>query len=80
MNVNTSVAVSHTLGEGPWRSSCQATPLITFCVVLKKTVVGNQIHAVRKTNKHTTCWSKFTDEESTLMYTKEWFKFNWGYL
>ena len=35
-SVNTSVTVSHRIGEGPWRSSSQPTPFITFCVVLKK--------------------------------------------
>jgi len=29
-----SVTVSHTIGEGPWRSSSQPTPFITFCTVL----------------------------------------------
>jgi len=45
-----------------------------------KTAVGNEISTARKTNKHRTRWSKFADEESMLIYTKEWIKFNWGTL
>jgi len=35
MNANASVTVSHRSGEGPWLSSSQPTPLVTFCKVLK---------------------------------------------
>jgi len=30
MSVNNEGAVSHRIGEGPWRSSSQPTPFITF--------------------------------------------------
>jgi len=36
INVNTSVTVSHRIGEAPWWSSCQPTAFITLCEVLRK--------------------------------------------
>jgi len=55
-------------------------PRLSLFAYCEKATVGNQLHSVRKTNKHRTWWSKFTDEESMRMYTKDWVKFNWGKL
>jgi len=42
---------------------------------------GWKLNMCSSKNKQTHIWwSKFTDEESMRMYTKEWVKLNWGNL
>ena len=60
----------------PSKKSNQPNLFITFWKCWK-TAVENQMNRGVKTNKHWSWLSKFSDEESMLMYTKEWIKFNW---
>jgi len=45
--------VSHRIGEGPWRSSSQPIPFITFFNVEKQQMEIKSAHLEKQTNKQT---------------------------